>query len=71
MLWWFVICHFLFFSWEIEGHVNKFSFLKQEELGLRHRLEHRNFCLNTVISGLSIFYHFVSHLSNRDTCMMT
>lgn len=64
----FVICHFCFFPWEMEEHVNEFHFSRQEELDASCRLGHRTFCLGAVITGLSVLcFSLLSLLSNRST----
>lgn len=64
----FVMCHFWFFPWEMEGHVNKCHFSRQEELDVSHRLGRRTFCLGAVITGLSVLcFTLLSLLSNRST----
>lgn len=62
------MCHFCFFPWEMEGHVNKCHFSRQEELDVSHRLGRRTFCLGAVITGLSVLcFTLLSLLSNRST----
>lgn len=64
----FVMCHFCFFPWEMEGHVNKCHFSRQEELDVSHRLGRRTFCLGAVITGLSVLcFTLLSLLGNRST----